>query len=729
MENKTLVTDLYELTMAETYFLDGRKDEIMYFDIFFRKNPFEGGYTISGGLEEIISYIENFHFTEEDIDFLRSTNKFGEEFLNYLKNITFKGDIYAVPNGTLVFPGEPIITVRSDAITAQLIETAILACFNHASLVVTVAKRITKEARGIPVMEFGARRARGIDSSIEASKYAFIGGCMGTSNVYAAKEFHIPALGTMAHSLVTAAEDEYEAFLSYAKANPDNCVFLVDTYDTLRSGIPNAIRVADDYLKPNGYPFKGIRIDSGDLAYLSKEARKMLDQAGYKDTAICLSNGLDEYTVRDLLEQGACVNSFGIGDNIAASKEIIGGVYKLVAVEENNIPVPRIKVSDNQTKTTNPGYKRVYRFYDNETGYALGDVVALAEEEINKEEYTLVHPTETWKKTKITNYQVRELQVPIFKEGKLIYQYPTLEEQQSYCEKEYNSFYPEVTRLKMPHIYYVDLSDKLRELKNEMIHNHTHKKNKYPFNPQKEVEKIIEFIRNYFDSSHLKGVVIGISGGKDSAVSAALFSKALGPENVIGVTMPCHSNEEDKNDAKLVADKYGFKLINMDLTKTFDSLEEEARKLEDFVDSDDSSINLKPRLRMSTLYYIAQMYSKKNNGIYIVAGNGNKCEEYVGYFTKGGDSVSDIKVLSDLTVSEVIRIGEILEVPEKVLYKKPSDGLSGKTDEEKLGVLYRDIERVIEKEDIDTDIKERIDKMHKNTSHKFHIATYLKNEE
>ena len=476
MENKTLVMDLYELTMAQTYYLEGKKDEIMYFDIFFRNNPFNGGYTVSGGIEEIVDYIKNFHFEEEDIEYLRSTNKFHDDFLEYLKNLRFNGDIYAIPNGTMIFPNEPIVTVRSDSITAQLIETAILACFNHAALVATAAKRITKEAKGIPVMEFGARRARGIDSAIEASKYSFVGGCMGTSNVYAAKKYNIPALGTMAHSLVTEAEDEYDAFLGYAKANPNNCLFLVDTYDTLRSGVPTAIKVADDYLKPNNLPFKGIRIDSGDLAYLSKEARKQLDKAGYKDATICLSNGLDEYTVRDLLEQGASVDSFGIGDNIAASKERVGGVYKLVAIEENKVPIPRIKVSNDSVKTTNPGFKKVYRFYDKETGYALGDVITLEKEEISKEEYTLVHPVEEWKQTTITNYEVRELQIPIFKEGKCVYESPSLQEQQEYCEKEFNSLYPEITRLKMPHEYYVDLSDELRELKNEMIYAHTNQK-------------------------------------------------------------------------------------------------------------------------------------------------------------------------------------------------------------------------------------------------------------
>lgn len=472
MKNKTLMTDFYELTMAQTYFNENKEEEQAYFDIFFRKNPFKGGYTISGGLQETIEYIKNFHFGEEEITYLRSLGKFSDDFLEYLSNLTFTGDIYAVPDGTVVFPNEPVLTVKADIITAQLLETALLTNFNHTSLVTTAAKRISKEAEGIPVMEFGARRARGIESAIEASKCAFIGGCVGTSNTYAGMQYHIPVMGTMAHSLVTENKDEYDAFLEYAKSNPDNCIFLVDTYDTLRSGVPNAIKVANDYLTPNGYPLKGIRIDSGDLAYLSKEARKMLDEAGYEDAGICLSNGLDEYTIRDLLNQGAKIDSLGVGDNIAAPKERVGGVYKLVAIEEGKTPTPRIKVSNDSIKTINPGYKKVYRFYDAKTGYALGDVISLAEEKIDQESYTLVHPVETWKKTNLTNYQVRPLLVPIFQSGELVYQDPTLSEKQTYCEEEFQTLYPEITRIDNPHEYYVDLSDKLRKLKQELIQSH-----------------------------------------------------------------------------------------------------------------------------------------------------------------------------------------------------------------------------------------------------------------
>lgn len=476
MKNKTLMTDFYELTMAQTYFKEGAKDEIAYFDLFFRKNPFQGGYTISGGLEETIDYIQNFHYDEEAISYLRTLGTFDEEFLQYLSTLTFQGDIYAVPDGTFVFPNEPVLTVKADIITAQLLETALLANFNHGALVTTAAKRITKEAFDKQVMEFGARRARGIDSAIEASKYAYIGGCCRTSNTYAGMKYGIPVLGTMAHSLVTESEDEYEAFLTYAKSNPDNCVFLVDTYDTLRSGIPNAIRVAKDYLVPNHLPFKGIRIDSGDLAYLSKEARKMLDEAGFPMTTICLSNGLDEYTIRDLVRQGAKFDSLGVGDNIAAAKERVGGVYKLVAIEENNEIKPRIKVSNDSIKTINPDYKKVYRFYDQETSYALGDVVSLAEEKISRDHYTLVHPVDTWKKQELTNYEVKPLLVPIFQGGKLVYQKPCLKEVQKYCEDQFHTFYEEITRIDNPHEYYVDLSDKLRVEKQKMIEEHQGKR-------------------------------------------------------------------------------------------------------------------------------------------------------------------------------------------------------------------------------------------------------------
>lgn len=472
MENKTLMTDFYELTMAQTYFDQGKQDEEVYFDIFFRKNPFNGGYTISGGLEENINYIKNFNFNKKEINYLRSLNQFSEKFLNYLETLKFEGDIYSVPDGTVVFPNETVLTVKAPIIMAQLLETALLANFNHASLVTTAAKRITNEAGDIPVMEFGARRARGIDSAVEASKYAYIGGCCGTSNTLAGMKYNIPVLGTMAHSLITESNDEYQAFLNYAKSNKDNCVFLVDTYDTLKSGIPNAIKVANDYLKPNGLKFKGVRIDSGDLAYLSKKTRKLLDEAGYTETGICLSNGLNEYTIRDLKLQGAFINSLGVGDNIAASKERVGGVYKLVATIEDNREIPKIKVSNDSVKTINPGHKKVYRFYDKKEGYALGDLLALSDEVIPSDKYTLIHPLETWKQKELTNYQIRDLLVPIFKNGQLVYQTPNIEETKAYCNDEFNTLYEEIKRIDNPHEYYVDLSDKLRKLKEELINTH-----------------------------------------------------------------------------------------------------------------------------------------------------------------------------------------------------------------------------------------------------------------
>ena len=405
MNNKTMMTDFYELTMAQVYFDQGKKDEIGYFDIFFRTNPFNGGYTMTGGLQETIEYLQNLNFDDEDIEFLRSTGSFSEEFLNYLKDLKFTGDVYAMPDGTAAFPNESVLTVRANMIEAQIIETALLANFNHGSLVTTKAKRITSAAQGIPVMEFGARRARGIDSAIEASKNAYIGGCKGTSNVYAGKKYNIPVMGTMAHSLVQESECEYDAFLAYAKSHPDNCIFLVDTFDTLKSGIPNAIRVSKEYLEPNGYRLKGIRIDSGDLVYLSKAAKQMLTDAGYSDATICLSNGLDEYSITNMLNEGAVIDSIGAGDNISASKERVNGVYKLVAIEKEGEIIPKIKVSGDTVKTTNPGVKKVYRFYDFDSGKVLGDVIARSDEVISTKNYTLVSDKDLIISLEIYNYQ------------------------------------------------------------------------------------------------------------------------------------------------------------------------------------------------------------------------------------------------------------------------------------------------------------------------------------
>lgn len=471
MNNKTMMTDFYELTMAQVYFDQGKKDEKAYFDIFFRTNPFKGGYTMTGGLGETIEYLQNFKFDNEDIDFLRTTGSFSEEFLAYLKDLKFTGDVYAMPDGTAAFPNEPVLTVRANMVEAQIIETALLANFNHGTLVTTKAKRITSEAEGIPVMEFGARRARGCDSAIEASKNAYIGGCVGTSNVYAGKKYGIPVLGTMAHSLVQESECEYEAFLAYAKSHPNNCVFLVDTYDVLGSGIPNAIRVSKEYLEPNGYQLKGIRIDSGDLVYLSKAAKQMLVDAGYPDATICLSNGLDEHSIASMLNKGAVMDSIGAGDNIAASKERVNGVYKLVAVEKEGEIIPKIKVSEDTAKTINPGVKKVYRFYDFDSGKVLGDVIARNTEKIPTDKYTLVSDKDPWKQTTITDYTVRELQVPIFKNGELVYEEPTLKEKQRYCQKEFETLTDRIIDIDDPHTYYVDLSEEERDLKEYMLYD------------------------------------------------------------------------------------------------------------------------------------------------------------------------------------------------------------------------------------------------------------------
>jgi len=477
-ENQTLMTDFYELTMAQTYFNEGKKDEKVYFDIFFRKNPFKSGYTMSGGLDETIKYIENFRFTESDIEYLQSLGKFNDEFLDYLKDLEFKGDIYGIPDGTAVFPNEPVLTVETDIITAQILETALLANFNHGSLVTTAAKRITSEANNngkpIPVMEFGARRARGIDSAIEASKNAYIGGCCGTSNTKAGKKYGIPVLGTMAHSLVTESENEYEAFLGYAKSNPDNCIFLVDTYDTIKSGIPNAIRVANEYLKPNGFPFKGIRIDSGDLAYLSKEARKMLDAEGFKDADICASNDLDEHIIADLKKQGAKITSWGVGTHLITSKDCpsFGGVYKLAAIKKEGKIIQKIKLSEDRIKITNPGDKQVFRFYDKETGKIRADMIGYSNETYKtNQNVTLFDPIDTWKKTelKANTYTVKELLKPIFINGKCVYETHSVMNIRSYCTNEKETLSDENKRFLNPHKVHVDLSQDLWETKNKMI--------------------------------------------------------------------------------------------------------------------------------------------------------------------------------------------------------------------------------------------------------------------
>lgn len=468
--NLTMMTDFYELTMSQAYFNAGKKDEEAVFDAFFRKNPLDGGYAVMGGVDRIINFINNAHFNEEDIEYLRQTGQFTEEFLNYLKDFKFTGSIYAVPDGTPVFANEPIVTVKAPIIEAQIIETILLSYLNAGIIHTTAARRVVEAADGIGIMEFGARRALGPDAAVEASKCAMIAGCVGTSNVLAGQEYGFPVLGTMAHSLVTEADTEYEAFLNYAKAYPNNCVLLVDTYDVLKSGVPNAIRVAKEFLIPNGYKLKGIRIDSGDLAYLSREAKKMLVEAGLEDTKICLSNGLNEKTIKSLKEQGAVIDSIGLGDNIVLpDKARVGCVYKNVAINQNGEFVSRIKVSNEAAKAITPGFKKVYRFYDKKTGYALGDVIALHEENIPRNKFTLIDPNNEANTLTIKNYEVRELQEAIFVDGQQVWEDPTVMEKQAYCNKEMATLYPEVKRAENPHGYYVDLTRKLLKLKKELI--------------------------------------------------------------------------------------------------------------------------------------------------------------------------------------------------------------------------------------------------------------------
>lgn len=416
-----LVADFYEYTMANGYFNKNMEDRIAYFDVFFRKVPDEGGYAIVAGLEQIINYIRNLSFDEEDISYLRKQNKFSEEFLNYLENFRFTGDIWAIPEGTVVFPNEPLITVKAAIIQAQLLETMLLLTTNHQSLIATKTSRIVRAAQGRPVMEFGARRAHGINAAVEGARAAIIGGAVGTSCTLSAKEFNVPASGTMAHSWIQSFDSEYEAFKAYAELYPDDCTFLIDTYNTIESGLPNAIKVFNEVLKPKGYRPKAVRLDSGDLAYLSKKVRKILDEAGYEDCKICATNSLDEYLIKSLIEQDAKIDLFGVGENLitAKSEPVFGGVYKLVALEKDKKIVPKIKVSENTAKVTNPSFKKVYRFYDNETKKAIADVITLADEIIDEREYMIFDPQNPWKKKVLKDYSIRLLQEKIFEERKI----------------------------------------------------------------------------------------------------------------------------------------------------------------------------------------------------------------------------------------------------------------------------------------------------------------------
>ena len=472
MRNLTLLTDLYQLTMGYGFFRQKKHEEEVVFDLFFRKNSLIT-YSIAAGLEQAMEYLLNWRFDDEDIEYLRGLKLFDEDFLAYLKNMRFTGDVYAVREGEPVFPGEPILTVKAPLIQAQFAETALLNIINHQTLIATKSSKICRATAGKGmVMEFGLRRAQGPDAGINGARAAIIGGCSSTSNVIAGQKFEVPVAGTMAHSWVMDYPTEYEAFRAYANAYPDNCLLLVDTYDTLRSGVPNAIKVFKE-LKAAGHKPKGIRLDSGDLAYLSKKARKMMDDAGFPEAIICVSGDLDERSINSLLQQGAKIDSWGVGTKLITSEDLpaLGGVYKLAAVfDEQGNATPKIKLSDNTAKITNPSFKRLYRLYDKENGMAIADLITLRNEIVDEgKPLTLFHPVETWKTHEVENFSVEELQHTIVKAGKLVYEFPKLVEIREFSKTRLSKFWEEYLRLDMPHLYKVDLSKKLHALKFGMI--------------------------------------------------------------------------------------------------------------------------------------------------------------------------------------------------------------------------------------------------------------------
>lgn len=477
--NISILSDFYEYTMAQGYLNENIEEKITYFDIFYRKNPDDAGYAIFSGLEHIIEILNSMKFTDEDIEYFKSLNTFDNKFLKFLENFKFECDIWAVPEGSVIFPKEPIMIVRGPSVQAQLIETICLLILNHESLIATKSNRIVRAAEGRAVMEFGARRAQGIDAAVYGAKASYIAGVNGTSNVLTGKLFDIPVLGTMAHAWVQMFETELDAFKAFARSFPNNCVLLVDTYNTLQSGVPNAIKTFDEVLKPMGIRPKGIRLDSGDLAYISKQARIMLDNAGYEDVQIVVSNSLDEYTIRDLLHQGAKIDSFGIGERLITSRStpVFGGVYKLVAIEENGKVIPKIKVSENVEKITTPGFKNLYRIYDKQTNKAEADLITLFDEKIDENSpLEIFHPIYTWKRKTYDNYILRPMLTKIFERGSLIYKLPTIEEVKAYCKEEVESLWDEFKRFDNPHIYKVDLSKNLWELKHNLLNETVKKK-------------------------------------------------------------------------------------------------------------------------------------------------------------------------------------------------------------------------------------------------------------
>ena len=473
--NYTMLCDFYELTMGNGYFASGMHQKICYFDVFFRQVPDGGGFAIAAGLEQIIDYVQNLHFDRKDIEYLRSKGIFDEQFLRWLKYFRFTGDIWAVPEGTPIFPYEPILTVRAPAVEAQLMETFLLLQLNHQSLIATKANRVVRAAQGRPVMEFGSRRAQGGDGAMLGARASYIGGCVGTACTISDQLYGVPAGGTMAHSWVQMFPSELEAFKTYCRIYPNNAVLLVDTYNTLKSGVPNAIRAFKEELVPKGITNFAIRLDSGDISYLSKQARKMLDEAGLENCRISASNALDERLISDLLMQGACIDSFGVGERMitASSAPVFGGVYKLAAVEDQEgTIIPKIKISENTAKITNPHFKKVYRLFDRGTGKALADQICVWDEEIDDSQpLTIFDPLAVWKTKKLTDFVAKELLKPIFKDGKLVYQKPSLTEIRSYCASQVELLWDEVKRFQNPHNYYVDLSEKLWLVKRELLNS------------------------------------------------------------------------------------------------------------------------------------------------------------------------------------------------------------------------------------------------------------------
>lgn len=473
--NLTLLMDFYELTMSNGYWENGKAQTIVYFDMFFRRVPDNGGFAIMAGLEQLIDYIENLKFDKEDIDYLRRKGQFSNDFLDYLENFKFTCDIWAVKEGTPIFPNEPIITVRGPIIQAQLIETMLLLTINHQTLIATKANRIVRAAKNRPVMEFGSRRAQGCDGAIYGARAAYIGGCSGTACTMSDKEFGVLATGTMAHSWVQLFDTEEEAFRAYARAYPDDCNLLVDTYNVLKSGIPNAIKIFNEEILPRGFRPKGVRIDSGDIVYLSKKARKMLDKAGFKDCKIIVSNALDEYLIKEILDNDAKIDAFGVGERLITSRSepVFGGVYKLAAIETKNGIVPKIKISENEAKITNPGVKEIWRIFDKRTKKAIADVITLKDEEIDESEpYTLFDPEYTWKKKTVSNFVAKKIRQKIFEKGVLVYDKPSLDDIKDYCDKQIKTLWSEVLRFNNPHKYYVDLSYKLWSQKKELLDNY-----------------------------------------------------------------------------------------------------------------------------------------------------------------------------------------------------------------------------------------------------------------